>query len=42
MSIKIQKLVLILALMCFALIACTPAPCGIQMVAGGASTCQGK
>jgi starvation-inducible outer membrane lipoprotein len=41
MFIKIRKLVLILAL-CFALIACTPAPCGIQMVAGGAETCQGK
>ena len=39
MSTTIRKIVLVLALLCFALVSCEPANCDLQMVAGGAKTC---
>ena len=39
MSATIRKLVLILALLGFALVSCEPANCELQMVAGGAKIC---
>ncbi len=44
MQIAIKKLLLIAALLCFALVSCdTQSSCEMQMVAGGAQACeQGK
>lgn len=39
MSTTIRKIMLVLALLSFALVSCEPANCDLQLVAGGAKTC---